>query len=134
MIRPALLAACLAAAGPALATEVSFEVTGIESTSGHVLVALYDEGSFLRKPLKAMRLDPVRGKVTGTFKEVPEGIYALSVVHDENDNGKLDSNLVGIPVERYAFSNNPSLWGAPRFSDARVTIAGSSQRFVLELR
>ena len=134
MIRHALLAAALAAAGPALATDVTFEVSGIEAQVGHVLVILYDEGSFLKKPLKEVRLDPAPPKVSGTFRDVPEGVYAITAIHDENDNGKLDSNLIGIPTERYGFSNNPSLWGAPKFSDAKVSIAGGTQHFAIRLR
>ena len=134
MIRPALLAAALAAAGPALATEVTFEVSGIEAQGGHVLVVLYDEGSFLKKPLKAARLDPVVGKVSGAFRDVPEGVYAISAIHDLNDNNRLDSNMIGIPTEPYGFSNNPKLWGPPRFSDAKVSIEGSTQHFAIQLR
>jgi len=134
MIRPVLLAAALATAGPALATDVTFEVTGIDSRTGHILVVLYDEASFLRKPVKAVRLDPAPGAVSGVFRDVPEGAYAITAIHDENDNGKLDSNLIGIPTERYGFSNNPSLWGPPRFTDARVAIAGATQRLSIQLR
>ncbi|APV48281.1 hypothetical protein BWI17_00450 [Betaproteobacteria bacterium GR16-43] len=135
MIRPALLATALAAAGPALATDVTFEVSGIEAPGGHILVVIYDEASFLKKPLKAARLNPVAGgKVSGVFRDVPEGTYAISAIHDENDNNKLDSNLIGIPTERYGFSNNPSLWGAPKFSDAKVSVAGGTQHFAIQLR
>jgi uncharacterized protein (DUF2141 family) len=124
----------LAAALPAAATEVTFEITGIETTTGKVLVALFDEASFLRKPLKALRLDPVTGRIAGTLGDVPAGIYALSVVHDENENGKLDFNAIGFPIEKYGFSNNPFLMGPPRFEDARIEVNGTAKAIAVALR
>jgi uncharacterized protein (DUF2141 family) len=129
-----LLAAGLVASGAAGATDVTFEVTGLESAQGQVLVALYDEGSFLKKPVKAMRLASVAGKVSGSLGAIPEGAYALTVVHDENANGKLDRNMIGMPTEKYGFSNNPSLFGPPAFKDARIEITGAAQRISVVLR
>jgi len=40
------------------------------------------------------------------FEDIPPGTYALVVIHDENMNGKLDTNWVGIPKEGYGFSND----------------------------
>jgi uncharacterized protein (DUF2141 family) len=51
--------------------------------------------------------------------DMPPGAYALSVVHDENGNGRLDTRL-GIPREGFGFSNNPRIWfGPPSFESAR---------------
>ncbi len=53
------------------------------------------------------------------FENVPYGTYAVSVMHDENRNGKLDSNFIGIPKEGVGASNNPrSKFGPPSFEDA----------------
>ena len=44
--------------------------------------------------------------------------HAIAVYHDVNDNGKLDRNMLGIPREPYAFSNNPTAkWEAPTFNE-----------------
>ena len=54
--------------------------------------------------------------------DVPPGAYALSVIHDENGNGRLDTRL-GIPREGFAFSNNPRIWfGPPSFTAARFQL------------
>jgi len=55
---------------------------------------------------------------------VRERRLAVSVMHDENDNGKMDSNFLGIPLEGYATSNNVphSMSGPPRFKDAEFEI------------
>jgi uncharacterized protein (DUF2141 family) len=55
--------------------------------------------------------------------EMPPGAYALSVIHDENGNGRLDTSL-GIPREGFGFSNNPRIWfGPPSFNSARFLLA-----------
>jgi len=132
----ALLATALAAALPALATDISVEIAGVESSKGHVLVALYDEETFLKKkPVQKLRIDLAPGTaVTGVFRDVPEGTYAVVAFHDENGNGKLDRNLIGIPTEKIGFSNNPSLWGPPRFSDSKFVLGSAAQRFAITLR
>jgi len=130
-----LLAASLAAALPALATDVSVEITGAASSKGQVLVALYNEETFLKKPLKTLRIDLAPGTaVTGVFRDVPEGTYAVVAFHDENGNSKVDRNLIGIPTEKIGFTNNPTLWGPPRFSDAKFVLGGTAQRFAITLR
>jgi uncharacterized protein (DUF2141 family) len=34
---------------------------------------------------------------------IKPGKYAIAVIHDENCNGKLDTNMFGIPKEGYGF-------------------------------
>lgn len=53
------------------------------------------------------------------FEDIPPGTYALAVIHDENMNGVLDTNALGIPREGYGFSNDARAWfGPPSFADA----------------
>jgi uncharacterized protein (DUF2141 family) len=50
------------------------------------------------------------------FDKLPQGEYAVSLIHDENMNGKLDYNFFGMPVEGYGFSNNPPKgFGPPKY-------------------
>jgi len=47
------------------------------------------------------------------FTDLHDGVYAVSVFHDENENQKLDKDFVGIPKEGYGASNNPKKrWSA----------------------
>lgn len=56
------------------------------------------------------------------FANLRPGTYVITAMHDENDNGRLDT-IVGIPREGFAFSNNPSVsFGAPRFERVRFSI------------
>ena len=59
------------------------------------------------------------------FDNVEPGEYALTVLHDENGNGKLDTNLLGMPKEGYGVSNNAfRRFGPPRFREAKITVNG----------
>jgi uncharacterized protein (DUF2141 family) len=61
------------------------------------------------------------------FKNIPFGTYALVVMHDENKNGKLDKNFMGIPKEGYAASNNERpAFSAPRFKEASFVVSADS--------
>ncbi len=57
------------------------------------------------------------------FREIPNGVYAIAIFHDENMNNKLDKGLFGIPKEGYAFSNNIfGTFGPPTFEDASFAV------------
>lgn len=115
--------------------ELRVDITGLKSTEGQVRVALFDsEKAFLHSPVKAgiVAIEQSRGhwQVNG----LPPGAYALAVYHDRNSNGKLDSNLLGIPLEPYGFSNNArGVLGPPSFGDARFQVAGPSTRIAVRL-
>jgi uncharacterized protein (DUF2141 family) len=59
----------------------------------------------------------------GVYLEIDSleyGYYAIRVFHDENSNGKLDLNFLGIPTEEYGYSNNVSAWfGPPEWEKAK---------------
>jgi uncharacterized protein (DUF2141 family) len=67
-------------------------------------------------------------------KGLPPGSYALAAYHDRNNNGKLDSNRLGMPLEPYAFSNNArGILGPPSFGDARFQIVGPQTQIEVRL-
>lgn len=68
------------------------------------------------------------GVTTISFEGLPHGAYALAVIHDENDNARLDT-VIGIPREGFGFSRNPAIrFGPPRFAAARFAITGDAER------
>ena len=57
------------------------------------------------------------------FKNIPKGIYAISLYEDKNMNSKLDTNFFGIPNEGIGISNDaPSTFGPPLWSDAKFLL------------
>ena len=68
------------------------------------------------------------------FEDIPPGTYALAVIHDENSNGKLDTNWLGIPTEGYGFSNDArGLLGPPTFLAASFSYNGRSVELPISL-
>lgn len=67
---------------------------------------------------------PIEGNQATEVFEVPAGRYGVAVIHDENENHKLDRNFLGIPKEGFGFANNPRvLLKAPPFDAAAVQVA-----------
>jgi len=87
--------------------EIHLTINGIASDEGMLYIGLYNsEETFLGRRYKSAMSRIVNGKVVVVFEDVPEGIYAVSVFHDENNNQKLDTNFMGIPKEDIGCSNN----------------------------
>lgn len=107
--------------------QINVDLTGFRSSSGEVRVHLYrsSEG-FPSSPGKAMAtiVNKIEGSVAHVvFKEIPFGEYAISVLHDENGNKKLDMNWLMMPKEGIGASNNPkSTFGPPGFNDAKFRL------------
>jgi uncharacterized protein (DUF2141 family) len=102
-------------------------VADAKSDAGKALVRISaTEKQFDGKeaPVRELVADVKGGKVALHVEGLPAGRYAITVVHDVNANGKLDSNMMGMPTEPFGFSNNPVIrFGPPDFEDAVVTIA-----------
>lgn len=125
LARVACVAAIAAAGSAARAYDLTVEVHNARSDKGTVDGALYaDAASWMKHSLQGER-QPAAGKTVLVYRNLQPGTYALSLFHDENGNGKLDSNVVGIPTERYGFSRDArGHMSAPSFADAAVDLRG----------
>lgn len=69
-----------------------------------------------------------------TFTDIAPGTYAVSVLHDENEDGELNTGTFGIPAEGFGFSKNPEIrTGAPDFSEAAIVVVGAEATTQVEL-
>jgi len=104
----------------------SIEVTveDVANNDGKIFLALYNsETNFLEKSYKGTKSEIMNNISTVTFEDIPSGIYAISIFHDENDNGKMDTNFMGIPKEDYGCSNDASgFMGPPKWKDAKFEL------------
>lgn len=114
--------------------EIQVTITDIDSDKGMLYIALYNsEDTFLGKRYKSAISKIENGNVVVHFTDVPEGVYAVSVFHDENNNKKLDTNFMGIPKEDTGCSNNAKgFMGAPKWKDAKFELKGNTA--VLEIK
>ena len=100
-------------------------VLGVRDTTGLIRVGLFsDKASFLKKPKAGRIVKAVTGRIVVVFENVPSGSYAVSIIHDSNKNGILDSNFFGIPQEGFGFSNNVmGSFGPPSFDKAKFILS-----------
>jgi uncharacterized protein (DUF2141 family) len=98
-------------------------VTGLENDDGEVLIAVSNsrenyEGN--DSVFVGVNVKIENKKTEYIFEELPFGEYAIKLFHDENMDGELDSNFLGIPTEDYGFSNNASgTFGPADYDDAK---------------
>lgn len=99
-------------------------VTNVSSNEGKIIIGLYDnEADFLKKSFEGKRTEIKDNSCTVTFANIPEGTYAISLFHDENGNGKIDTNFMHIPKEDYGCSNNArGFMGPPKWKDAKFEL------------
>ena len=136
MKRAALYAFTVLTACAAHAADLTVEVRGVAEAKGTILIAVYDNAaSWLKKPAHSTRVDATTGTVTATIAGLAAGSYSVSLYHDVNGNGRLDSNQLRIPIEPYAFSNGASgMFGPPSYEEARFELPAQGARIVVALR
>lgn len=106
------------------------QILDIRNSKGTVACALFESpagfpAEYLRHATNIMVIKIRKSQARCDFEDLPPGSYALAVVHDENMNGKLDTNVLGVPKEGYGFSNDAKgLVGAPSFSAASFSYDG----------
>lgn len=110
----------------AQAAELTVRIHDIRAQTGVLRVALVDgapgwDGK--AAPVKADGAPPQSDGAAFVFKNLAPGTYAVMINHDENGNGKLDRNFMGMPTEGYGFSNNPTVMRKPTWEEARFELA-----------
>jgi uncharacterized protein (DUF2141 family) len=100
-----------------------------EERGGSVRCGLFQRSGWLKKPLRAAAAPGSASPALCVFEDLPPGTYGISAFHDRNDNQKLDTNLIGVPVEDYGASNNArGVFGPPKFDDARFEYKNGTKR------
>lgn len=103
-------------------------VTGIKNTKGGLIACLWKDKAgfpYCAKSKSAMKL---KAAITGgtmkvAFRNVAAGSYVVSIEHDEDGDGKLKINFIGMPKEGVGISNNPG--GIPGWSKSQVRVNGN---------
>jgi uncharacterized protein (DUF2141 family) len=130
----AVPAAALSDAEPAALTA---RVTGLRSDRGQIGCMLFASADgFPREPSKAVErvFVPIAGGAgTCRFAARP-GSYAIIAMHDENGNGTMDRNFLGIPKEGFGASRGAHGAFGPKFADARFDYAGGAQTVAITIR
>lgn len=125
-----LAATALALATSALAGEVTVTLDGVEPRGGTLYVALQNSDQFMRDAglSRVIKAPDTSGPIVITFPNVPAGDYALSALHDADNNKRMSMGADSMPVEGWAMSGAQALRARPTFADVKVTVpaAGGS--------
>ena len=109
-------------------SSIAVKVRGVRSDHGTVTFVLYsdDPDEFLVRGKKLMkeRFPARTGTVEFCLPVSAPGTYAAAVYHDEDGNGKLRKNWIGMPKEGFGVSNNPDYWVVPSHEEAAFQVQG----------
>jgi uncharacterized protein (DUF2141 family) len=120
-------------------SSINLHILGAKSDKGVVRVLIFDsEKGYPDNPelaLKSFSLRVVNRKSTVQIKDLKPGNYAISVIHDEDENGELNTNSFGYPLESYGFSNNAKAYfSAPPFSKSAFELKHEVKNISIQLR
>lgn len=116
---------------------IRVKLTGIKSSKGQVGILVFTKKdgfpSDWEKAYMQILIPANGGEMEHTFTGLPFGNYAVSVMHDENQNNKLDTNMLGMPKEGYGVSNNVvGNLSAPKYEDAAFTL--QQEQYLTEIK
>lgn len=108
---------------------IAFDIVGLKA-GGTVRCALFTSSQrYLKKSKFGAKAKVNKGQATCRFVDVPPATYAMATFHDANNNGKLDTNWMGIPSEGVCASNSAKgSFGPPKWKDAKFVYRGGSMQ------
>ncbi len=120
-------------------SEIVVNISGLRSDKGKCLLYLYNnKKGFPNHSENAITTGHgsiSNGKSTIILKDVPDGEYAIGVIHDENGNGKMDTNFLGMPKEGVGVSNNAKgHFGSPSYEDSKFQVNRKAQTLNITIK
>src|SRR5690554_5348577 len=125
------------AAAPA-ATDLRIELEQLRNAKGKIHACLTQDPAYFpdcKADAHALRLSVAADAGHELrFRDLPSGKYALSIIHDENGNNKLDT-FARIPREGFGFSGNPAIrFGPPKFDEVVFKVIPGRNEQVIRVR
>ena len=120
------------ASGTAQAAQLTISVSGVNSGKGRIFVALHRAAAGVKFPdqkgaVAGAWRKAQKGGFSVTFDGLEPGRYAVNGFHDANGDGKLDTNLLGIPTEGYGFGNGATgSFGPAEFEASSIAVEGKA--------
>ena len=129
----------LATMGQSSPTSLQVFIRGASSDSGSIRILVFSKPAGfpdqVKQAVRSISLTPKGGKANFSLKDLPAGTYAVAVIHDQDNNGKLSTNAVGYPTEKFGFSNNPKVYfGPPSFEKAAFVLGKTPISLEISLR
>ena len=99
--------------------QLTVDFQDLPSDEGFLMIRILDKEE---EVVKKDKVDVTGNSLSYTIS-LPAGEYAVQAYHDENSNGEIDKNMMGIPTEEYGFSNNVrGIMGPPDIEDQLVVL------------
>lgn len=114
----------------ASAATLTLTVTGVEEQAGALMVAVFDSADAFDnggEAVRKMKIQVDAETMVVTVADLEPGSYAVKMYHDANANGKMDTNMMGMPSESYGFSGNKGRFGPPPFSKAVLEVTADGE-------
>ena len=111
---------------------LQIEGSHFRNARGHMRFAIYNDKTYFldTKGYFALGEAAILGNKTSTRIDLPPGTYAVSFLHDENDDKQMEYTL-GIPREGFGISNLTSFpFGKPKYEKSLVTIESGKTTYV----
>ncbi len=123
---------------PAKEGTIEITIKGLRNHDGVIVANIFSSSHGFpgdaKKSLKIKKVPADGNDVTIIFEKLPYGQYAVAVMHDEDDDGKLNTNMLGIPKEGYGVSNNKiPKFKKPQFEDAAFELAETEKSLVINM-
>ena len=117
---------------------ITVQLTGFENDQGTVKLCVCrseDEYTGKAKEFCTASTEIKSTKAEWVFEHMPYGSYSIKAFHDENGNSRLDKDFLGMPTERYGFSNNArGRFGPPTFASAAFTLNSPQLKIAIEIK
>ncbi len=105
---------------------IELTITQIRNDKGWIIVSLFDRPQgFPADSAVAIRyfiVEAQQPSLSINIDNLPVGQYAIAVIHDENQNMKLDTNFMGAPIEGFASSGSNRRFSAPKFDSSKFKV------------
>ena len=120
-------------------TSLQVSISGASSDAGSIRILVFSKPSGfpdqVKQAVRSISLPSKNGKASFKLTDLPTGTYAIGVIHDQDNNGKLSTNAVGYPTEKFGFSNNPKVYfGPPSFEKAAFVLGKTAVLVEISLR
>lgn len=134
LILSLLISGIIANAQDTEGVSISVTIENVASNDGQILAALHTSETFMKGPgVQNYMNDAKEGHVTFNFKNVKPGLYAISTMHDSNENQQMDFDNSGMPIEKYGMSTTNIFMGPPTFQDAQFEVANEDLEIIIRL-
>jgi len=125
----------------AFAAEINVQVKALRNNNGSIICGLFTSQKGFPSESKGnavavQKVVSTKPEVVCRFNDLKMGTYAVSVLHDENNNDKMDTNFFGIPKEGYGASlNHYHATSAPKFLESKFNLKETEKKeIVIELQ